>query len=178
MRFELNDYNRNIPDEDLIKDVKRVARLLNKESVTIDEYDKNGKFYHTTLSRRFGRWKDILKLAKLSTESHNFYITDDEYISDMQRVASLVMNKALTISQYKRNGRYDANKLSKRFGGWDAALKAASLESTGYHSKVTDIELFQDIENIWVTLGRQPKTSDIKNGTSKYGMTTYIRHFG
>ena len=31
---------------------------------------------------------------------------------------------------------------------------------------------------MWKTVGRQPKTSDIKHGASKYGMTTYIRHFG
>lgn len=43
---------------------------------------------------------------------------------------------------------------------------------------MTDSDLFQDIENTWARLGRQPKTSDIKSGISKYSMTTYIRHFG
>lgn len=178
MKFELNDYNRNISDKELIDDVKRVACSLGKDSITTDEYDQHGRFNHTTLYRRFGRWKDILQLAHLSTESHNFYISDCDYISDMQRVASLTMCEALTISEYQRHGKYNANKLSKRFGSWNAALKAASLKPTGYHAKVIDMELFQDIEKTWIALGRQPKTSDIKNGVSEYGMTTYIRHFG
>lgn len=178
MKFKLNDNCRNILDEELIEDVKKVACLLKKESITIDEYDKKGKYNHTTFYRRFGSWKNVLKIAHLSTEMHNFYISDYDYISDLQQVASLINKDTLTISEYQRNGKYNANKLSKRFGSWDAALKAAELKSTGYHSKVTDIELFQDIENIWITLGRQPKTTDIKNGVSKYGMTTYIRHFG
>lgn len=178
MKFELSYHHRDISNEELIEDVKRVAALLNKESITIAEYDKNGKFNHTTLYRRFGRWKDVLRHADLSVESHNFYISDNEYILDMQRVASLSMNETLTISQYEKSGKYNANKLSKRFRSWDSALKAASLKSTGYHSKATNTELFQDIENVWIALGRQPKTSDIKNGISRYGMTTYIRHFG
>lgn len=177
MKFELNDNCRNIADEELIADVKKVACLLGKESITIDEYDKKGKYNHTTLYRRFGSWKEVLKIAHLSTEMHNFYISDKDYIEDLQRVASLVKKDILTISEYQKIGKYNANKLSKRFGSWDAALNAAELKSTGYHSKVTDMELFQDIENIWIVLGRQPKTSDIKNGMSKYGMSTYIRHF-
>ena len=82
------------------------------------------------------------------------------------------------MSEYKKLGKYSSGRLSTRFGSWDSALKAASLETTGYHRKVTDSDLFQDIENTWARLGRQPKTSDIKSGISKYSMTTYIRHFG
>ena len=178
MKFELNNNYRNISDEELIEDVKKVACFLKKESITIDEYDKNGKYNHTTFYRRFGSWKDVLKIANLSTEMHNFYISDYDYILDLQRVASLIKKETLTISEYQKNGKYNANKLSKRFGSWNDALKAAELKLTGYHSKVTDLELFRDIENIWIALGRQPKTYDIKNGLSKYGMTTYIRHFG
>lgn len=178
MKFELNDYHRNITNEELIEDVKRVAYLLGKESITIDEYNRNGKFNQTTVTRRFGNWKAALEIAQLSTESHNFFISDEDYIADMQRIAFLLSKETLTISEYRDNGRYNANKLSKRFGSWDAALKAALLKPTGFNSKVSDMDLFKDIEDVWVTLGRQPKTSDIKNGISKYGMTTYIRHFG
>lgn len=178
MKFELNDCHRNISDEELIEDVIKVACLLKKESITIDEYDKTGKYNHTTFYRRFGSWKKVLKIAHLSTEMHNFYISDSDYILDLQRVASLNDKETLTFSEYQRNGKYNANKLSKRFGNWNAALKAAELKSTGYHSKVTDMDLYRDIENIWILLGRQPKTSDIKNGISNFGMTTYIRHFG
>ena len=178
MKFELNKYYRNISDAALIEDVKEVAGSLGKKTITIDEYDKHGKYNHATLYRRFGNWKNVLGLAGLSVESRNFYISDSDYISDIQRVASLLSRETLTIYEYQANGKYDANKLSKRFGSWDAALKAASLKSTGFHYKVTDTELFEDIENVWISLGRQPKTSDIKSGISKYGMTTYLRHFG
>ena len=38
MKFELNEYHRNVPDEELIADVKRVAAKLGKDTLTSDEY--------------------------------------------------------------------------------------------------------------------------------------------
>ncbi|MDY4655952.1 MAG: HNH endonuclease [Eubacteriales bacterium] len=178
MKYELDEYHRGVSDEELIKDVKRVSYILNGRSVTTSEYDKNGKYHHTTYYRRFGSWKKVLALAELTITSKNFNITDDDYISDLKRVALITNKSTVLISEYKELGKHSPNKLSKRFGGWNSALKAASLEPTGYNQKVTDLDLFQDIENTWIYLGHQPKTANIKGGISKYGMTTYIRHFG
>ena len=40
MKFELDDYHRNISDEELINDLKRIASELNKNSVTRDDNDE------------------------------------------------------------------------------------------------------------------------------------------
>lgn len=178
MKYELEEYHRGVSDEELIEDIKRVSNILNGRSVTTTEYDKNGRYNHTTYYRRFGSWKRVLMLAELATTSKNFNITNDDYTSDLRRVSLIINKNTVFISEYKELGKYSPSKLSKRFGGWDSALKAASLAPTGYNQKVTGLDLFQDIENTWTYLGRQPKTADIKGGISKYGMTTYIRHFG
>mgnify|MGYP000860775303 CR=1 FL=1 len=178
MRFELNEFHRNVPDTELIEDLQRVSNLLKQDTVTMDAYTQYGKFHATTLTRRFGNWKKTLELAGLSTTSKNFYISNDDYIFDLKRVASILNKNTIIISEYEKLGKYSIGRLLARFGSWDSALKTASLEPTGYHRKVTNLDLFQDIENTWIYLGRQPKTSDIKSKISKYGMTTYARHFG
>lgn len=38
--------------------------------------------------------------------------------------------------------------------------------------------MLQDIERIWIKLGRQPTSSDIKKGVSKYSLHAYAEHFG
>ncbi len=38
MDFTLNEYHRNVSDEDLIKDVINVAKKLNTKTLTLDEY--------------------------------------------------------------------------------------------------------------------------------------------
>lgn len=178
MRFELDDYHRNVTDEELIKDIKKVAASLDKISITTDEYDKYGRYNRSTYYRRFGNWKRTLEMAGLSSASKNFGICDGDYILDLKRVAAVLNKNTVVISEYKKLGKYSSGKLSIRFGSWDAALKAAGLETTGYHRKVTEVDLLQDIEDTWTRLGRQPKSSDIKNGISNYGINTYIRHFG
>ena len=42
----------------------------------------------------------------------------------------------------------------------------------------TNEEMFEEIERIWTKLGRQPTTTDIKKGISKYSLQSYSRRFG
>jgi len=52
----------------LIEDLIRVAGILKKYSVTIDEYNEIGRFYATTLTRRFGSWFEVLAKAGLKKQ--------------------------------------------------------------------------------------------------------------
>lgn len=178
MKFELNEYHRNISDEELLQDVKNVALKLNKQSITRAEYDEVGAYNHTTITKRFGSWKEALYKVGLEFESHNSYISDQEYIMDLRRVTNEVGNTTVIYGQYRKLGKYDCGRLSKRFGGWDKALIAAGLEDTGFIRNISDEELFHEIENMWIKKGSQPTTTDVKNGYSKYSLNTYVRHFG
>lgn len=178
MKYVLNEHHRNVPTEVLIDDVKRVAIQIGKSSLTISEYNSNGKYNSSTIRRRVGSWKKVLEVAELTTNTHNFYIEDKEYTDDLRNVAESLGKTTLTYSEYESHGQYNGGRLSKRFGSWEKALVSAGLNPTGYTVSVSDAELLDDIEQTWVKLGRQPTTGDIKSGSSRYGMTTYIRHFG
>lgn len=65
MQFVLNVYHRNVSNLELINDLKRVAKELNKETITIDDYNQYGNFHATTLTRRFNSWFRSLELANL-----------------------------------------------------------------------------------------------------------------
>lgn len=56
----------------------------------------------------------------------------------------------------------------------------AGLSPTGKAKmKVTEKECLEDIERMWVTLGRQPTTTDVqKLALAKYSLDTYKRRFG
>lgn len=56
MKFELNDFHRNTSDEELLNDLKAVSNIINKDTVTMEEYNQYGKYHSTTLTRRFGSW--------------------------------------------------------------------------------------------------------------------------
>ena len=72
MEFVLEEFHRNTPDEELIEDVKRVAALCQKESLTGKEYEAQGRFSLSTLRNRFGSWNEVLRRAGLSVERGRF----------------------------------------------------------------------------------------------------------
>ena len=70
MKFELNEYHRNTPDEDFLNDLCRVAAINNKDTVTIMEYRKLGAYGSNTIQRRFGSWTTALEQAGLKVYSY------------------------------------------------------------------------------------------------------------
>jgi|ERR1035437_116847 hypothetical protein len=116
MKFELDDYRRNITERQLIEDLIIVAKKLNKISMTHDEYNSNGKYGSTTYLRRFGSW-------------------------------------------FK-------------------ALEKAGLQKTRNPANISEEDLFKNLEEVWIKLGRQPKYGEVHNPLSKYHVGTYEKRFG
>jgi Homing endonuclease associated repeat len=85
MRFTLELHHRNTPDDDLLSDLKRVAKEIGKSSVTIDEYNERGQFHSTTLSRRFGSWFKALDKAGLA-RTRSLHISNEELFDNLVRV--------------------------------------------------------------------------------------------
>ena len=179
MKFELNDYHRNISDQELIQDVQDVAKSLGKDTLTGSEYSLHGKYYDSTLRRRFGSWKKVLEACNLETVGHNFKcnISNEEMINDLKRVAGIVNLESPTKESYDKYGKYHSATLCRKYGSWNNVLKFAGMK-LNLNRKMSNEEMFEEIERVWTILGRQPTTTDIKNGISKYSLNSYARRFG
>lgn len=116
MKFEVKKVNRNIPNEELLADVKNIASTYGLTTMSQDIYVQYGKFHPTTLIRRFGSWFKVLELCDLKPSRSRINIPNEE--------------------------------------------------------------LFANIEHIWLTLGRQPKYSDIQKPLSLFSVGTYEQRFG
>ena len=115
MQFELKEYHRNIPKEDLIADLQRVASENGLSSVSQKLYGQLGKYTHKV-----------------------FY---------------------------------------SNFGSWNNALVVAGLEISSKHN-ISNEELFENIENVWISLGRQPTYSEMNSNISKFSTKPYECRFG
>lgn len=122
MKFQLDVYHRNTPDQELIDDLKRVAKYLKKETVTIDEYNENGKFSASTLARRFGSWFKSLEFAKLQ-RTRTLGVSDEEYFKNLEDVWSKIGRQPKYNDMQKPLSKYVAGAYSYRFGTWRKALK-------------------------------------------------------
>ena len=85
MQFELEPFHRNVSNEDLLKDLKRISDEISKDKVTIDEYNERGTYYATTLTRRFGNWFKALELTGLSKTKH-LNIANEELLQNLMEV--------------------------------------------------------------------------------------------
>jgi hypothetical protein len=116
MKFELELRKRNIPNDDLIQDVKEVAKKIERNTVTMAEYECFGKYHTSTLQRRFKSWFNVLDKAGMQASRSSLNITEED--------------------------------------------------------------LFENIKDIWISLGRQPKYDEIKKPISRYSVKTYENRFG
>ena len=124
MQFELERYNRNVPDEELLAELRRVATLLVKEAVTIDQFNEHAKFHSSTLSRRFGSWFKALEAAGLKKTRH-LHLTDEQLFENLD-TAWLKLGRQPKYNDLNDKGVsfYSPGTYENRFGTWRGALAA------------------------------------------------------
>ncbi|MCG6162172.1 homing endonuclease associated repeat-containing protein, partial [Leptospira bandrabouensis] len=64
-----------------------------------------------------------------------------------------------------------------RFGGWNKAVEKAGL-SLVHLRNISEKDLFENIEYVWLKIGKQPVFRDIKSPISKYPRAQYVSRFG
>ena len=123
MKFELEPNHRNVPDEELLHDLIRVAKELGKEKVTIDEYNEKGKYHNTTLARRFGSWFKALERAGLK-KTRNLNISDEDLFKNLVDVWTTLGRQPRYNNLTNNVSKYSSGTYEKRFHGWRKALEA------------------------------------------------------
>ena len=178
MKFELNEYHRNVSDEELLADIKRVDEELKMNKLTRDAYKNYGRYSPSTIERRFGGWNKVLELCGIETIIHQ--VATSDILKDINRVAALLNKETISSLEYRQHGTYSSDTCSKRFSSWNDALQQAGLKPFARVSnqRIDDDAMLKEIERIWIKLGRQPTSSDIKAGISQYSLHAYAEHFG
>jgi 5-methylcytosine-specific restriction endonuclease McrA len=178
MKFELEPYNRGESDDTLLNDLRCVARSIGKDYLTQAEYDARGRWCAATSKKRFGSWCKAHELAGLR-EIRNYSATAEDCIEELKRVATELGTTALTKREYDVHGRFSSELICRRCGSWKAASERAGLRATiPYPSGIPDEELFENLEGLWESLGRQPRITDFVKPGSKYSGATYSNRFG
>jgi hypothetical protein len=104
-------------------------------------------------------------------------VSTEELLEDIKRVASQLPTKTVTSKQYQRLGKYSSTTVSSRFGSWNLALQEAGLQISNEMS-ISDERLFENIEQLWIKLGRQPRKRDLASSASEFSERPYTRRFG
>lgn len=121
--FQVRLRQKNVPEDELLADLKRVATELSKETVTALEYATKGNFGVNTFLRRFKQWNLALQKAGLKAPNRQ-HIPDAALFENIANVWTSIgrqpygreLDKAHGLSEFSL-GTYE-----KRFGSWNKAL--------------------------------------------------------
>ncbi len=116
---------------------------------------------------------------KFVLKQNNRDATDEEILNDLKKVAEVLNKKTLTTREYDQSkiNRFNSAIFYRRIGSWNKALKKAGLK-VRIQVDISDIELLENIEQVWLTLGRQPGRREMIKPISKYSERPYARRYG
>jgi 5-methylcytosine-specific restriction endonuclease McrA len=184
MKFKLTEPGKQFSNIELNEDLQRVAKLLNKTSVTLREYTLHGNYSYQTQKKRFGSWKLALDATNLNESKRPWggdlsetRIPEEHLLTDMQSVAKKLNKKAITISDYDNHGKFGSSAITKRFGGWNKAKEVANLKICRLYNS-SEEDFYENLLNVWQALGRQPKYQEMVAPLSKLNISSYERKFG
>jgi len=122
MKFELEPYRRNVSDEDLLNDLKKVANSLNKKTLTEFEYDTLGTYCARTFEIHFGSWK--MALAKVGLQPiRETNVSDEEYFANIEQLWEKLGHQPRYRDIQKPFSSYSVGAYVRRFGTWRKALE-------------------------------------------------------
>ena len=123
MKFELEDYHRNVSDDDLIADVRRVAAKHKASTVTKEQYRASGKFGAETIRRHFGSWNEALVRAGL-TVSKRWRIPNEVLFANLEAIWRHLGRQPRRDDLDMVSTEASKSVYDQRFGGWRNALQA------------------------------------------------------
>lgn len=186
MRFELESYHRNVPDEDLLAELHRVAGLLNNKSVTIDQFNDHAAFHSTTLSRRFGTWMKALDAAGLP-RTRNLNISNDHLFENLVAVWLKLGRQPKYDDLTRDHSLFSVGTYEYRFGTWRKSLEAfVDWANTGQpkgldQDKPTEIHSKRGSRNInWrlraLVLMRDGGRCQLCGAEARHGAKLHVDH--
>jgi 5-methylcytosine-specific restriction endonuclease McrA len=115
---------------------------------------------------------------KFELQPYHRGVSDEEVIADVKRVAAELQKTSLTYDEYKKRGKYSDTLFRRRFGSWRKALELAGVDLTRTPPNTSEEELFQNLQAVWIKIGKQPTRTEMKKPQSKYHGHTYEKRFG
>jgi hypothetical protein len=124
MRFELENFHRDITNEELIDDLKSVNKILESKgrALSYRSYAEFGKFSSATFSLRFGSWNSALVAAGLQPKEEK-NVSMDSLFENLRKVWIAKGKQPVSRDMVSPLSQYTASLYTSRFGSWRKALQ-------------------------------------------------------
>ncbi len=123
MKFELEENNRGVTDEELLDDMRRCAQAIGRDTITTAEYERIGKAHPCTIRRRFGSWPKALEQAGLQPSWTKHGVADEELFENIRSLWISLGRQPRKAEVTAATSRFAGCTYARRFGSWPKALK-------------------------------------------------------
>jgi len=115
--------NYYVSDEQLIGELKRIAKLTNNKVVSRTTFNKYKKLSNTTtIERQFGSWSRALKIAGLIISPSGKRYSNEDYYENLLGVWNHYGKQPAITDINKPPSKITGNSYKNRFGSWRNAL--------------------------------------------------------
>ena len=124
-RFQITLFNRRPAREEILDDMRRLARRCGRQPFTFRVYGARGRFSPNTIAHHFGSWRAALAAAGLPTHVDRDVPTAALF-DNLAKVWHRLGRQPTTRDMVKRDGlsRYALAAYESGFGSWHKALLA------------------------------------------------------
>lgn len=121
-----------LSNEQLIVELQRVAFVLNKTTLTMEELNQHSSLINAKVIKgRFGSWKSGLKLAGLVLTNLGKRYTDDDYFENMLTVWTYHARQPSYREMDEPPSQITSGAYEKKWGTWSRALLAFVERANG-----------------------------------------------
>jgi hypothetical protein len=122
-KFVFTQRNITVSDDQLIADLRRVARKLRTKQLTVEIYKRHGKYDHHTIYLRFTGWVNAMNKAGLKAgRATNF--SEVDFFQNLERVWLALGHQPSRRELYLPPSRIGPGSYDNRFGGINNAMRA------------------------------------------------------
>lgn len=122
MNFEYTPIRRNVDEHELIADIISVAKSLEKDTLTLREYDEYGKFNSSTAIRKFGTWNKALEKSNLKS-SNELNISEEDLFQNILVLWEHLGRQPRRSELELEISKYSQSPYNRTFKNWSNALK-------------------------------------------------------
>lgn len=115
-----------LSNDDVLFELKRIAKLLNKETITVEDVRTHSNIMSVgVVSRRFGSWTTALEKAGLKvSEMYRPAYSEDDYFENLLVVWTKYGRQPIYREMNVEPSKISAGTYAKHFGNWHKALQA------------------------------------------------------
>lgn len=163
---------RNVSRDDLLDEIKRLAKNLNKPP-TVGDMNETGQFGVTTYLSEFETWNKSLNRAGVGTNKQ-IDVPEVELLTEIRDLSD-ELDRTPTAQDMDKRGAFSVGIYTRKFNSWNSALREAGLEPNN-RTNIPTSEMVSELQRLGEEIDRTPTAMDMERD-GKFGYATYQTKF-